>query len=68
MALNIKRPSDFNILFIGDGHLEEQARPLVEAGTARFLRPDDEEARALLDGKEDLIEGPIALVMEEGVA
>jgi len=48
MPLEIKKPDDYKILFIGGEQLRKDTEELVTAGKADFLLSASEEAKALL--------------------
>lgn len=64
MGLEIKKPDDYKILFIGDEQLKQDTAELVETGKAEFLQSDSDEAKALLKDHPEL-EGDIAIVADK---
>lgn len=64
MGLEIKKPEDFDILFIGGKQLREDTAGLVEEGKAKFLDSDSKEAKGILKGHPEL-EGDIAIVADK---
>ena len=54
MSLEIKRPDDYNILFIGGEALREETGDLVAEGRATFIEAGSEEAKELLKGHPEL--------------
>lgn len=56
MGLEIKKPDDFNILFIGGEQLKKDTEEMVTKGGAQFLETKSEEAQALLAEHPELLE------------
>jgi len=54
MSLEIKKPEDFNILFIGGEDLRKQTEELVAEGRAQFVEAGSEDAKELLKGHPEL--------------
>lgn len=61
MGLEIKKPDDFTIIFIGGETLKEDTKELVEAKKAVFLLSDSPEAKELI-GDHSELQGDIAIV------
>lgn len=67
MGIEIKKPEDFKIIFIGGDQLKQDTESVVKAGNAEFLPADSEEAKAMLEGHPELKNaGDLAIVADEG--
>ena len=67
MALEIKKPDDFKILFIGGEQLKKDTEEMVSQGKADFLDAGGEDAQALLaDHPELQTSENLAIVAIEG--
>lgn len=54
MALEIKKPDDFKILFIGGGQLKKDTEDMVSHGGAEFIDAGSDDAKALLKDHPEL--------------
>jgi hypothetical protein len=64
MGLKIGKLDDYSIVYIGDGKLQKETKPMVDAGTAVFLSPDSEEAQQILKEHPELAgKGNVSLVI-----
>ena len=65
MALEIKKPDDYKVLFIGGEQLKKDTEAMVAAGTAEFIERNSEEAKALLAEHPELDVENLAIVAEK---
>lgn len=62
MGLDIKKPDDFDVIFIGGQQLQENTADFVAAGKGKFFSSDSDEARQILEDHPELLKGDLALV------
>jgi hypothetical protein len=62
MGLDIKKPDDFDLIFIGGKDLQESTADMVAAGKGKFFDSDSDEAKQLLEDHPELLQGDLALV------
>jgi len=55
MSLEIKKPDDFQILFIGGEQLKKDTEAMVSQGKATFIDAGSEDAQALLADHPELL-------------
>ena len=65
MALQIRPPSDFDVVLVGDATIKEQVAELIEGGGVSFVELGSPEHKALIEGHPEL-DGPMAVVTEKG--
>ena len=64
MGLEIKKPDDYEIIFIGGEQLKEDTAEVVESGKAKFIESGSKEAKELIKGHPEL-EGDLAIVADK---
>lgn len=66
MPLEIKKPDDFKILFIGGERLKQDTAELVSQGKADFLETSSEDAQALLADHPELLKNENLAIVSSG--
>jgi hypothetical protein len=66
MALQIKKPDDFKILFIGGEQLKKDTEEMITQGKADFLEVGSEEAQALFADHPELLKNENLAVVSSG--